>query len=94
MVTLKTWVSPDGERGHFRPLVIKGMLHNLQGQDVLGQMDAVLTTAHRAFCEDILEEERHNRLADDFQKISPKDFFNLHNYHKEPRQPIKVYHQS
>lgn len=57
-------------------------------------MDVVLTTDHRAFYEDIVEEERHNRLADDLEEISSKDFFNLLNYRKEPKQPIKTYPQS
>lgn len=70
------------------------MLHNLLGQDVLGQMDMVLTTDHRAFYEDTLKKERHNELSDDLEEIAPKDFFNLHNYNKEPKQPVNPYPKS
>lgn len=40
-------------------MVAKTLIANLLGQDMLEQMDAVVTTDHRAFYEDMLDEKRH-----------------------------------
>ena len=44
-----TWLGPDGDKGKFRPLILLGLSANLLGQDLLGQMDAIITIDHLAF---------------------------------------------
>lgn len=56
------WKDPDGQSGLIQPLIVPGLLNNLLGQDLLWQMDAVLTTDNEAFYEDILDNEEANRL--------------------------------
>ena len=46
-----TWVRKDGDIRTFRHLILPGFSANLLKQDVLGQMDAVITTDHLAFYE-------------------------------------------
>ena len=50
-----TWVGLDGHKGKFRPLILPGLSTNLLGQDLLGNMDAVITTDHLAFYDDKTE---------------------------------------
>lgn len=55
------WASRDREQGKICPLVAKNLKANLLRQDTLRQMDAVVTTDHRAFYEDISDEKEAQR---------------------------------
>lgn len=55
------WTSRDREQGKVCPLVAKHLKANLLRKDILRQMDAVVTTDHRAFYEDISDEKEAQR---------------------------------
>lgn len=46
------WAGLDRDRRKFRALIFPGLLSNLLGHDMLGQMDAVVTSDHLAFYDD------------------------------------------
>lgn len=88
---LHKWTSPDGEQGKIGPLVANNLMANLLGQDMLSQMDGVLTTDHRAFYDDILEEEAQDK-GWGIEKIKGEDFFT--HYRNDPNKLTRVYPQS
>ena len=45
----------DGEKGKFKPLILLRLSATLMGHDLLGKMDAVITTDHLAFYDDQTE---------------------------------------
>ena len=51
-----TWVGPDRDKGKFRPLILWRLSANLLGQDLLRQMDVIITTDHLASYDDKTEQ--------------------------------------
>lgn len=90
-VALMKWVSPDGEQGKIRPLVAKNLTVNLLGQDMLGQMDAVVTTDHQTFYEGIPEEGEAQGHGGGMEGVKQKDCL---TNRKEPKESTRVYPQS
>ena len=53
------WIDPDGNMGEVCPLVAPGLTANLLGQDILREDEAYISTDHKDFFEDTLDEEEY-----------------------------------
>lgn len=71
------WVDPDGNRGQICPLVAPGLTANLLGQDILGATEAFITTDHKAFFDDVLDEEEYQQQFQEVRDSHP-------NYREDP----------
>lgn len=71
------WKDTDGNGGEVYPLLASGLTANLLGQDILGEVEAYVTTDHKAFYEDLLEEQEFQQQFEEGRVCHP-------NYQDDP----------